>query len=857
MHCIVLCMNSILRKTNKQKNQFINPIIIPTHSMKLFIWLLAPALFLLTNAFALAQSPDNGAVSDRATIRGTVTDINRKAVEFATIRLLKATDSTLVKGTMADVAGLFNLENVREGRYLIAASQVGYQKTWSTPFALKAGQTLALPEFHLPELSNQLGEVAVTAQKPFIEQQIDKTVVNVENSVVAAGNTALEVLERAPGVTVDREGNISLKGKADVRVMIDGKPTYLSSQDLANLLRNMQADQLATIEIMTNPPARYDAAGNAGIINIRLKKAQNMGLNGSATLGYGYGMYGKQNGSLNLNYRQNKWNLFGTYSANRRLGWREQDITRVFREAGQVTAFFDQSAENFQRSHNQSIKAGADYFASKNTTIGVLLNGSVGRWGQTTTNVTDIYKGLNTPDKQTLTNSETSQPWNNLATNVNFKQTLDTLGRELTADLDYAFYNNNNDQAFDIRNLDARGNSLTALRTDMGFQAGKVDIYSAKLDYVHPFSKTSKLEAGLKTSFVTTDNDMKFYIRLQSDAPRPDSLDRGRTNQFVYRENINAAYLNYSRQFEKTGVQLGLRLEHTSARGHQITSDSVFTRNYLNLFPSVFIRQELNKKNSLGFSYSYRIDRPDYGSLNPFQYFLDPYTYGQGNPYLKPQFTHAVEATHTFGGFLTTTLNYSHTNDVMTDVLLQNDQQRVTFQTRDNIGFRRNLGLAVSASFPVTKWWTTTPYANLSRNRYVGQLLGADLDQSFVSFQGNIQNQFTISKVWSAEIGGFFTNGFLDGIIIGKSMGQVSVGVQRQLWNKKASVRLNVRDIFWTQYFRGSVRYQNLDVAIKSRQESRVANLTFSYRFGNTKVQTARRRSTGLESEAGRVNQMN
>ncbi|MCY7350569.1 MAG: TonB-dependent receptor [Cytophagaceae bacterium] len=832
-----------------------------THSIKRANYLFASALLLLSSAFAPAQNPV-GAIADRGTIRGTITDANRNAVEFATIMLLKSTDSTLIKGTVADAGGLFKLENVVEGSYLVAASQVGFQKTYSQVFKLNAGQTLALPEFHLPELSNQLNEVNVVAQKPFIEQQIDKTVVNVENSVVAAGNSALEVLERSPGVTVDRDGNISLKGKADVRVMIDGKPTYLSNQDLANLLRNMQASQLATIEIMTNPPAKYDAAGNAGIINIRLKKAQNMGLNGSVTLGYGYGMYGKQNGSLNLNYRQNKWNLFGTYSANRRLSWREQNITRVFREGDQVSAYFDQTAENFQRSHNQSIKAGADYFVSKNTTIGVLLNGSAGRWGQTTSNVTDIYKGMTLPDKQTLTNSVTSQPWNNLASNVNFKHTFDTLGssgqpRELTADLDYAFYNNNNDQTFDIRNLDALGNPLTALRTDMGFQAGKVDIYSAKLDYVHPFSKTAKFEAGLKTSFVTTDNDMKFFIRLQSDAPSPDSLDRSRTNQFVYRENINAAYINYSRQFKKTGVQLGLRLEHTTARGHQITTDSVFTRNYLNLFPSMFVRHELNKKNSLGFSYSYRIDRPDYGSLNPFQYFLDPYTYGQGNPYLKPQFTHAFEGTHTFGGFLTTTLNFSRTNDIMTDVLRQNDLQRVTFQTRDNIGYRQNMGLAVSASFPVTKWWTATPYLNLSRNRYVGQLLGADLDQSFVSVQGNLQNQFTFSKNWSAELGGFYTNGFLEGILVGKPMGQISAGVQRQLWNKKASIRLNVRDIFWTQYFRGSVRYQNLDVFIKSRWENRVANLTFSYRFGNTKVQAARRRSTGLESEAGRVNQNN
>jgi iron complex outermembrane recepter protein len=796
-----------------------------------------------------AQTPFRGKVS------GRVTDPTGKAVEFATVMLVKAQDSTLVKGTIAAEDGAFRLENVAEGRYRIAASQVGFQKTFTTPFILNSeNPTVALPVLQLAAVAQNLAEVKVTAQKPFIEQQIDKTVVNVENSPAAEGNTALEVLERVPGVTVDRDGNISLKGKADVRVMIDGKPTYLSNQDLANLLRNMQANQLGTIEVMTNPPAKYDAAGNAGILNIRLKKAQNLGFNGSATLGYGYGMYGKQNAALNGNYRQQKFNVFGNYSLNRRRGWREQIITRKFREGTEVTSFFDQYAENFQQSHSHNLKAGFDYFLDKKTTVGVLLNGSAGRWAQNGLNTTNIYEGLTVLDRQTLTDANHSQPWENLSTNLNFKRTLDSAGRELTADLDYAFYNNSNNQQFQIRNLNAGGQPLVPTRFDMGRQLGQVDIYSAKVDYVHPFTKTFKVETGLKSSFVTTDNDMRFYIRTGNEVPAPGTIDPTRTNQFVYRENIHAAYVTLSKQFKKTGLQLGLRAEQTDARGHQVTTDSVFTRSYLNLFPSVFVRHQVNKKHSMGFLYSYRIDRPDYGSLNPFLFFLDPYTFQKGNPYLKPQFTHALEATHSFNQFLNTTLNYSRTNDVMTDVLNQDDEQQLTFQTRDNIGLRENIGLAVSASIPVRKWWMSINYVNVVRNRYAGPLLGADLDQSFTSLNFNSQNQFTLGKKgWSGEISGFYTNGFLEGILVGRPMGQITVGVQKQFWNKKGSLRLNVRDIFWTQVFQGSVRYQNLDVYIKSRWENRVANLTFTYRFGNMKVQVARQRQTGLEAEQRRV----
>jgi iron complex outermembrane receptor protein len=805
--------------------------------------------FMSTLGLLLAQTPFRGKVS------GRVTDPSGKAVEFATLLLVKAQDSTLVKGTVATEQGTFALENLPEGRYRVAASQVGYQKTYTAPFVLNAeNAAVQLPVLALVALAQDLAEVRVTAQKPFIEQQIDKTVVNVENSPVAEGNTALEVLERVPGVTVDRDGNISLKGKREVRVMIDGKPTYLSNEDLANLLRNMQANQLGTIEVMTNPPAKYDAAGNAGILNIRLKKAQNLGFNGSASVGYGYGLYGKQNASFNGNYRQEKVNVFGNYSFNRRRGWREQIITRNFREGDIVTSFFDQYAENFQQNHNHNLKAGLDYFIDKKTTLGVLVNGSAGRWSQTGLNTTNIYEGRTTLDRKTLTDAVHSQPWQNLSTNLNFKRTLDSTGRELTADLDYAFYNNTNNQQFEIRNLDAADRPLVPTRYDVGRQLGNVDIYSAKVDYVHPFSKTAKLETGLKSSFVTTNNDMRFYVRTSTEIPAPGPIDPTRTNQFIYRENIHAGYLNYSRQFKKTGVQLGLRAEQTDARGNQVTTDSVFTRRYFNLFPSVFVRHELNKKNSLGFSYSYRIDRPDYGSLNPFLFFLDPYTFNKGNPYLRPQFTHALEATHSFNQFLNTTLNYSRTDAVMTDVLKQDDAAQLTFQTRENIGLRENIGVAVSASIPVRKWWMSINYINLNRNRYAGPLLGAFLDQSFTSLQFNSQNQFTLGKKgWSAEISGFYSNGFLEGILIGRPMGQISAGVQKQLWNKKGSLRLNVRDIFWTQVFQGSVQYQNLDVYIKNRWENRVANLTFTYRFGNLKVQAARQRQTGLEAEQRRV----
>ncbi|MFT4033334.1 MAG: outer membrane beta-barrel protein [Siphonobacter sp.] len=808
----------------------------------------AICLSILTLGAGLAQS------AFRGTVTGKVTDVSGKVVEFATIMVLKSADSTLAKGGLADANGEFEMEGLAAGKYLVAITQVGYQKKYTAPFFLNAeNPNVNLKALIMAPASQELKEVRVAAAKPFIEQQIDKTVVNVENSIVAAGNNALEVLERAPGVTVDKDGNISLKGKAEVRVMIDGKPTYLSNEDLANLLRNTQANQLEKIEIMTNPSAKYDAAGNAGIINIRTKKNQNVGLNGSASIGVGYGLNPKGNASLNLNFRQNKWNMFGNYSGGARKNWRDQNLTRKFRTGDEITALFDQNSDNITRNHNNNIKVGADYFASKKTTLGVLANVNTGSWGSTGDNITKIYEGTSTLEKITTTGQDFKNTWTSVTANTNLKHTFDSTGRELTADLDYARYDNRSNQNYAITTVNPAGVNLDIPRFDVGKTVGIVNIYSAKVDYTLPLTKVAKLEMGLKTAYVKTDNNMRFTIQ-QGEQPE---LDSGRTNQFIYQETINAAYLNYSTQIRKTSIQVGLRGEQTVMRGNQVTSDTSFRRVYLNVFPTVFVRQELNRNNTVGFNYSYRIDRPNYEDLNPFLYFLDLYTYQRGNPYLKPQFTHLGEVTHTFKGTITTTLNYSRSNGIITEVLRQDDNTKVTYVNKENFGFRENYGVAVSASIPITKKWMSINYLNVSHNRYVGMLNGGEYDGRIITAMLNTQNQFTLPKNWSAEISGFYMSGFLEGTIKGKPMWQVSVGLQKQFWEKKASLKLSVRDIFWSQQFRGGFVFGNIDMQIRNKWENRVANLTFSYRFGSSKIQAARRRSTGLESEAGRANQGN
>lgn len=789
-------------------------------------------------------------ISVKGKITGRVTDQNAKIVEFATITLLKAKDSTLVKGLLTDVNGQFVFENIVEGNYVVSVSQLGYKKFYSPKFAITPdNQEITLKNIQLSEEAKQLNEVAIKASKPFIEQQVDKMVVNVENSVVSAGSTALEVLERSPGVTVDKDGNISLKGKAEVRVMIDGKPTYLSNQDLANMLRNMQSSQLATIELITNPSAKYDASGNAGIINIKMKRNQNMGLNGTATLGTGYGRYEKVNGSLNLNYRDGKWNLFGNYSGNYRRSFQELELSRNFRVGNEISNYFYQSSVGKRKNIGNNFKVGADYFLNKKTTIGVLATASVGMWKEFGLNATNIYKGTSTLEQLNETYRNVPENWENYAGNINLKHTFDSTGRELTVDADYARFDKNSLQNYDIRSLNAQGTVIGTPYSEIGDLLTAIDIYSTKADYTHPISKTTKFETGWKSSWVVADNNMKFF-RKEGETTTP---VLGRTNQFKYNENVNAVYVNYQTKLGKTSLQAGLRMEHWHAVGNQITTNQTFKRDSIQFFPSVFVQHPFGKKYTMGFNYSRRIDRPNYQDLNPFLYFLDPYTFQKGNPFLRPQITNSYEWTHSIMSAINITVNYSKTRDLMSEVLQQNDAELKTFATKDNYGFRENYGVALSAPIPVTKWWSSNLYVNVFRNRFSGLLLGADFNASVTSMQANVQNSFRLPNGWSAELSGFYMSGFLEGMLVGKPMGQVSVGLQKQLLNKKASLRINVRDVFWTQQFRGSVQYQNLDVTIRNRFESRVANVSFTYRFGNTKVQAARQRQTGVESEKNRV----
>lgn len=786
-------------------------------------------------------------------IAGTVIDGSQKTIESSTITLLRIKDSAVVKMSVADKNGKFLFENVPAGDYVVSVTAVGHQKGFSESFEISAEKrSIELKTIELVPQTKSMSGVVVTGKKPLIEQKIDRTIVNVDAAVSNVGATALEVLEKSPGVTVDKDGTISLKGKQNVQVYIDGKPSYLSGEQLVTLLKSMNANQLDQIEIMTNPPAKYDAAGNAGIINIKTKKNKQTGFNGSATAGYSQGKYWRTNEGVNMNYRSGKLNAFANYSFYKNNSFQELTIHRTYRKADKtVDALFDQVAFMPNNNHGNNLKFGMDYFLDKNTTLGFVASGYIHPEQYLNNNISYLKNSGNQVDSIVYSTGDTKENWKNGSFNLNFRHQFDSTGKELTADLDYSGYSSTNDQLFTNAsyNPDWTKRGQTDLLGDLPVN---INIYSAKADYSHPLGKDAKLEAGVKSSYVNTDNAANYFNLVGSSW----QTDFDKTNRFQYKENINSAYLNYSKQFKKLGLQAGLRFENTNYKGHQLGNpqkpDSAFESHYNSVFPTVFISYTANGKNQFGINLGRRIDRPAYQDLNPFLFFLDNYTYQSGNPFLKPQYTINVELSHMYKGFLNTTLNYSRTKNFFTETFEQSGY--ATIVRNGNIGIRQNGGASISAQVDVRKWWSASLYGNYNYSNYKGVLYGEPIDVSASNVLFNVSNQFKFNKGWSAELSGFYRTKGIEGQIQIDPLGQLSSGVSKQVMKGKGSVRFNVRDIFYTNWVKGSINFQKTEATFKNKRDSRVASISFTYRFGKPiKGPQNNRKKGGADDEQNRV----
>ena len=774
-----------------------------------------------------------------------------KGISSATVTLLNSRDSSLVKAAIADANGKFSFTNIKPGSYFVSATQVNYAQTSGRVFTMyESGSDIDLIPLQIQTKSKSLAEVTVTSKKPFIERKADRTIINVDASLTNAGSTAMEVLEKSPGVSVDKDGNISLKGKQGVIVTVDGKQTYMGSQALAVYLQSMPASQLELIELMPNPSSKYDAAGNSGIINIKTKKIRQKGFNGSINTTYGQGRYARTSNSLNLNYRNGKFNLFSSIGVSHRKQLQVLDIHREYRDnTGIQTAVFDQQAKFLKIKNNDNAKIGVDFYATKKTTIGVLLTGYITPNIQTGTNTSFLKDGASNVNSILTSTSRDKENWKNGGLNFNYSHNIDSTGTIITADVDVLKYKSIHEQNFNSNNYTP--NWIKQSSEDLISELpAAINVYSAKTDFVHPFKSGLKLEAGLKTSLVKTDNFAGYFNVINGIS----FVDNDKTNHFKYNENINAAYVNLSKDIKKWSLQAGLRLENTNYKGNQfgnpVNTDSSFKKSYTGLFPTLYTGYKLNEKNEFGFSYGKRISRPDYEDLNPFIFFIDKYTYEAGNPFLKPMYTNVFELSHTYNKFLTTTVNYTHSRDRFNEFFRQLGY--ATIVSPANYGSVNDLSVSMNAELKPTKWWTLMPYGEFNYNAVNSQMNGTALKTHGAGFNVNITNQFKFKKGWAAELSGFYRTAMKSGQFEIKDMKQLSTGVSKQILKGKGSVKLNVSDVFNSNEQHGVIRFANTAASFTQKNDTRYVSLNMSYRFGKP-MKTKQRKTGGAGDELNRI----
>ena len=780
----------------------------------------------------------------QVTVKGTVKDENGTIVAFASAALINATDSTLVRGSLTDENGEYKIENVPSGKYRILASFIGYDHVYSDIIDLKPDSKNATVDIFFLQKGILLDETVIVAKRPFLEQKPDRLVVNVASSAIAAGGTAMEILQKVPGVVILQD-KVTLGGSQNLQVWVDGKPSPYT--DMNALLRDMPGDQIEKIELITQPGAQFDAAGGP-ILNVVLKRNADLGFKGTAavTLG-GYRVdqadvdagkenYYRLNPSINMTYRNGKINLFGNAAYNQGNYF---DVFIMERYIGEEVY----KGKNIDRADYifKSVRFGADYFATEKSTFGTVFRTWARKGDGNSFNRTSVFDATeNILYTKFNTENASDSKRSGVFSNLYFKHEFDRkTGKSFNVDLDFNAFNTRNINDLTIFPDDAPNlKSLSRQDVDQ-----PVNIIVAKADYKHPVDSTFKLETGLKTSFATVDNDLNFY--------RNNVRSELESNNFLYKENINAAYVNVNKTLNKFEFNAGLRAEQTIISG-EVMDSLVLDRNYTQLFPSASALYRLNKNMALQSSYSRRVNRPGFQQQNPFSYFIDSLTYTRGNPALKPEIIHTAQLNLTYDGQPFFGVAYYNTDDVIIENAPKLEGTK-TFTTAENLAKQKRLEIQLNFPIKIGKIIDGFGGNQAIYNAYDATYLDVKYEASRWHWLGYWQINASLPQDFKIEFGGFYMTKFLEEFITIDNLAAINLGISKLFADKKGRIALSFNDILYSQNSNASIDFSDVKVNFFQRELSRQLRLTCSYQFGNTKMKNVTGRSSASESESSRV----
>jgi iron complex outermembrane receptor protein len=797
------------------------------------------AFLLVSCNYTFAQTGPSG-------IHGKVSDEKHLAAEAATVILLAAADSAIIKSTPCDVNGLFSID-VQPGKYLLLISKIGFDQSLTGPYVIETGKNIDVKEISLVLHLPQLKEVSITAQRSYIYARPGKVILNVQSSIIAEGNSVAEILRQAPGVHVDTRGNFSIIGRQGALVTIDGKPTNLSGSDLSDMLQGMPGSTVQQIELITNTSAKYDAAAG-GVINIISKKGLNAGTNVTVNGGAGYGKYYKANAGLTFNNRMGAFNIFGNYNYLENKSFHDFTTNRVINYKG-LSSVYDVSYDAVQVSKNHTYRFGTDVVVSPNHTIGFLISGTISNNNYVKNNVLNM-SNQGKLDSVISTTSLTNRGLSNTSYDINYAGKLDDKGKMLLADFVFNDVDRHSSEYIDNYFNLANGGSYRPPLYLQNLTPSDIHIWTAKLDFISPLSKTAQLEAGIKYSDVRSNNNLVFGPKVGDVYTSSPKF----SNTFIYTENINSAYVSYTGKVGEVGLIAGLRAEQTISKGNSLTAMSSVKKNYLNLFPQVQLNYVINDKNDINISFNRGVSRAIYQMINPFLSYVDLYDYYAGNPNLSPQYSNKVELTHTYNKVFQTTLY----GTVITDfydlrVLQQNDSSKVSITNAKNFGTYSILGLKIITPASFTPWWHASFSLDASYQRIKAYAANGNLNKGTQDIIFSSIQTFKVSSTLTAELSGRYESPNFYGIGQLKSNYWISAGISKQVLNKKGTIKLTALDIFNTYRDRSTVKYQNLDMKIYDKVETRIFRIGFTYRFGNTSLKSSTKHDTSNEEEQERA----
>jgi hypothetical protein len=789
------------------------------------------------------------AAKDVSKISGKLVDQAGNAIPFANVALIDATAGGLVDGTVSTEAGVFLIETVKTGKVKLVISSIGFKLFESASFELISGMLKDMGTLVIEDEMTGLGEVTVQSTRPEIIIEADKTIVNVEGTVMAEGSNVLDVIGRAPGIYVDQDGIINLNGRAGVVVMINDRQTYMSATDLANFLRAMPADNVKSLEVINNPSARFDAEGSAGVINIVLKKNDVDGVFGNIQGGGQYNGLWAPIGGVALNVKKGKWTTNANLNYNEYAIFNDLEIDRNF-VLPEGLSNFSQNSRITQRDKNLFFSGAANYEFNKNHNLGLNVQASNSNDINFVPSFTEISSPLATENSFLESENDAAGHSDRFFGNIHYEGKLDTMGTKITSDIDFTRMNSDSEAL--LSNL-----SYTGQNSEMGTRDQILTlndmyytIFTAKVDFIKPLKNGSTFESGLKGSWVKSDNNLDLSRAREDGEFTPDPS----SNQFIYHENVLAAYASYKGKFsDKLSFQAGLRGEYSDIEGNSVTLNQINSQNYFNLFPSAFVQHQVSENYQIVYTANRRITRPNYRLLNPFVNYIDPLTTEQGNPNLMPQYSNNFEMNHVVKGMYQFTIGYAETQDAFMQVFIQNQEARTTTTFTDNFDKTQNANVRAIVPVTIKKWWETSNMVQVNYNRFKSQIGDDLLDNSQTSFMVRSQHNFILPKGFKLEVMGMYLGpqiwgqGFIEGF------GWVDAGVTKTILKDKLTIAVNGTDLFRTQIIRANVDFADIDTSFEQYRSNQGVRFTLRYRFA--KGDSFRvNNSTGSEEEQKRLN---